>query len=303
MAEMRRSGDIRRGAPVASPLVTTDLDDALATIDDWGADHVAAAFVGPDRAIAQHGDVEHGFRWASITKLVTALAVLSAVDDDLIDLDETAGPPGSTVRHLLAHASGLPFEGSVPIAGPGTRRIYSNAGFDVLGELLARRYGRPFETLLAERVLAPLGMTGTTLQGRPSAGLHGSLTDLAALARELLRPTVITPGTSEMATSVAFPGLKGLLPGIGTFDPLDWGLGFEIRDGKVPHWTGTGNSPGTFGHFGGAGTFLWVDPAIDRALACLTDREFGPWALDTWPAFSDIVIESSSSGADAQSVR
>ena len=63
------------------------------------------------------------------------------------------------------------------------------------------------------------------------------------------------------ATSVAFPGLRGVLPGVGRFDPLDWGLGFEVRGSKSPHWTGTRNSPATFGHFGGTGTFLWVDPA------------------------------------------
>jgi CubicO group peptidase (beta-lactamase class C family) len=82
--------------------VTTEIEDALVGIDGWGADHAAAAFVGPDGAIAQHGDVDRRFRWASVTKLATALAVLSAVDDDLIDLDEAAGPPGSTVRHRLA---------------------------------------------------------------------------------------------------------------------------------------------------------------------------------------------------------
>ena len=64
----------------------------------------------------------------------------------------------------------------------------------------------------------------------------------------------------------------------------------EIRDGKTPHWTGTRNSPATFGHFGGSGTFLWVDPALDRSLVCLTDREYGPWALETWPPFSDVVL-------------
>lgn len=279
--------------------MTTNLDDALAAIDAWGADHAAAALVGPEGILARHGEGDRLFSWASITKLATGLAILSAVEDDVLQLDEAAGPPGSTVRHLLAHASGLPFEGSTPIAGPGTRRIYSNGGFNVLGDLLARRTARPFEAVLTERVLAPLGMSGTRLEGRPSEGLHGPLSDLAALARELLRPTIVRPDTLAMATSVAFAGLKGLLPGIGTFDPLDWGLGFEIRDGKVPHWTGTRNSPGTFGHFGGAGTFIWVDAALDRALVCLTDREFGPWALEAWPAFSDLVIASSSGRADA----
>ena len=57
-----------------------------------------------------------------------------------------------------------------------------------------------------------------------------------------------------------FPGLVGVLPGFGRMDPNDWGLGFELRDAKSPHWTGARNSPRTFGHFGGSGTFLWVDP-------------------------------------------
>jgi CubicO group peptidase (beta-lactamase class C family) len=270
--------------------VTATLASALATVDTWGADHAAAAFVDSDDVIQSHGDRDRAFRWASITKLATALAVLSAVEDGLVDLDEPAGPPEATVRHLLAHASGLPFEGSTVIARPGTRRIYSNTGFDALGQLLGERTGRSFELELVDRVLAPLGMTATTLVGRPSAGLEGPLIDVAALAAELLRPTVVSSATLAAATAVAFPGLKGLLPGVGTFDPLDWGLGFEIRDGKVPHWTGTRNSPETFGHFGGAGTFLWVDPVVDRALVCLTDREYGPWALEAWPSFSDSVI-------------
>jgi CubicO group peptidase (beta-lactamase class C family) len=272
--------------------VGTDLDAALRAIDTWGADHAAAAVVGPDGVTAQHGDADHRFRWASVTKLATALAILAAVDDGSIDLDEPAGPPDSTVRHLLAHASGLPFDGDGVLARPGTRRIYSNAGFDRLGALLAERDGRPFAVALSDRVLAPLGMAGTELFERPSDGLHGPLVDAAALAGELLRPTVLSRTTAALAYDVVFPGLKGVLPGVGTFDPLDWGLGVEIRDGKRPHWTGDRNSAATFGHFGGAGTFVWVDPAIDRALVCLTDREFGSWAMEAWPAFSDAVIDS-----------
>jgi len=272
--------------------VTTDLEAALATIDTWGADHASAALVGPDGVISRHGDADRVYRWASVTKVATALAVLTALDAGSIDLDEPAGPPGSTVRHLLAHTSGLPFDGGSVQATPGTRRIYSNAGFDALGALLEERDGRPFAVALTDRLLAPLGMAGTELRERPSQGLHGSLGDAAALARELLRPTLLTTPTYFAATTVAFPGLKGVLPGVGPFDPLDWGLGLEIRDAKSPHWTGTRNSAATFGHFGGAGTFIWVDPTIDRALVALTDREFDRWALEAWPPFSDAVIDS-----------
>ncbi len=271
--------------------VTTELEAALAAVDRWGAAHTAVAVVNRDGVVARHGDQDHVFRWASVTKLATALAVLTAIEDDSIELDGPAGPPGSTVRHLLAHASGLTFDGDRVLARPGTRRIYSNAGFDALGALVEERDGRPIAVALSDRVLAPLGMAATDLRERPSQGLHGPLTDAAALAREFLRPTLISRETAKLATSVAYPGLKGVLPGVGSFDPLDWGLGFEIRDGKEPHWTGTRNSPETFGHFGGSGTFLWVDPALDLALVCLTDREFDDWALEAWPPFSDSVID------------
>lgn len=276
---------------IAMTVDPAPLTPVLATIDTWGAGHAAAAVVAPDGIVVAHGDRDHDFRWASPTKLVTGLAVLRAVEDGRIDLDEPAGPPGATVRHLLAHASGLPFEGDGVLAAPGRRRIYSNPGFDLLGALIAERDGAADAgAALHDRVLRPLGMTGTRLVERPSQGLRGPLRDLAALAGELLRPTLISAETHALATSVAFPGLPGVLPGVGRFEPLDWGLAFELRDGKDPHWTGRRNSPATFGHFGGAGTFLWVDPVLDLALVCLTDRDYDTWALEAWPRLADAVI-------------
>lgn len=265
---------------------------ALTLIDGWTAANAAAALVGPDGVVASHGDPAHDFRWASVSKLVTAVALLTAIDEGVIDLDEAAGPPGSTVRHLLAHASGWGFEGEMVLAAPGRRRIYSNTGYDRLGALLAERTDVAVADAIRDRVLGPLGMDSTRLVERPSQGLHGPLEDLVRFARACLRPEIVRADTFVSATNVVYPGLAGMLPGVGRFDPLDWGLGFEIRDGKTPHWTGSRNSPATFGHFGGSGTFMWVDPALDRALVCLTDREYGPWALDAWPRFSDAVIEA-----------
>lgn len=262
----------------------------LARIDDWGAEHASASVIGPTGILAVHGDPRHRYAWASVTKTLTAFSVLIATERGLIDLDEPAGPPGATVRHLLAHTSGLPFEGATIQARPGSRRIYSNPGFDALGALVAERAGAAFNTALAEWVLDPLGMHGTTLVDRPSQGLVGPCDDLVAFVRELLHPTLLSAGTLALATSVAFPGIKGVVPGVGSFDPCDWGLGFELHAAKTPHWMGLRNSPQTFGHFGGAGTFLWVDPAADLASVVLTDREFGPWALDAWPALSDEVL-------------
>jgi CubicO group peptidase (beta-lactamase class C family) len=267
-----------------------DLGEILDVVDQWGVANAAAAVVGPDGVRAVHGDPRHVFGWASVTKPVTALAVLDAVEQGIVDLDEPAGPPGATVRHLLAHASGLQFEAGPTLAAPGRRRIYSNAAYDLLGALLAERAGRPFDGVLRERVLEPLGMTGTTLVARPSAGLRGSLADLLAFAAECLRPRFLTADSLRAASTVAFPALPGVVPGVGRFDPCDWGLGFEIHGSKAPHWMGERNSPATFGHFGGAGTFIWVDPVADVALVALTDRMFGPWALEAWPSLSDAVL-------------
>lgn len=264
---------------------------ALETIDSWGADHAAAGVAGRDRVLATYGPEAHVFRWASVAKLLTAGAVLVAAEEGILELDEPAGPEGSTVRHLLAHASGLPFEGAEPIARPGERRIYSNTGYEELGRLVEERAEMPFAEYLGAAVLEPLGMAGTGLRGSPASEVFGPLSDLLRFARELLAPSFVADETFAEATAVAFPGLSGVLPGFGRQEPLDWGLGFELKDGKGPHWTGSRNSPRTFGHFGGAGTFLWVDPNAGLALACLTDRDFGEWAADAWPPFSDAVLE------------
>jgi len=238
------------------------------------------------------GDPGRLYPWASVTKLVTALAALVAVEEGTLDLDEPAGPPGSTVRHLLAHASGLGPEGRTPLSAPGRRRIYSNAGFEWLAELLAQRSGMPFFAYMTDGVLTPLAMAGTLLPhgSSPASGLHGPLRDLLRLAHELLSPTLISPTTYELAISVAFPGLAGVLPGFGRFEPCDWGLGVEVRGTKHPHWTGDHNTPQTFGHFGQSGSFLWVDPVAEVACAGLADRPFGPWAAEAWPRLADAVL-------------
>jgi len=261
---------------------------ALEQVDGWSAENVAAGVVARGEVVATRGPGDQEFRWASVTKPATSLAVLVAAEEGTVDLDEPAGPPGSTVRHLLAHASGLPFEGREPIGRPGARRIYSNAGFDMLAELVAERAEMAFEEYLRRAVLEPLGM-GAELRGSAGSHLFGSLDDLLRLARELQEPTLIAPETLEEATSVQFPGLAGVIPDLGRFDPNDWGLGFELKNEKPGHWAGSKPSPRTFGHFGGSGTFLWLDPEAELALGVLTDLDFGDWAKEAWPRLSDAV--------------
>ena len=230
------------------------------------------------------------FALASVTKLLSAYGVLLAVEEGAVELDQPAGPPGSTVRHLLAHASGLAFGERKVMADPGAKRIYSSAGYEVLAEFVGAQTGIEFAGYLREGVFEPLGMSRTALTGSAGHGAESTVDDLARFAAELLTPTLLAPATLDEATTVQFPGLAGLLPGYGSQRPNDWGLGFEIRDGKSPHWTGETNSAATFGHFGQSGTFLWLDPALQVACVALTDRDFGDWAKPLWREFSDAVV-------------
>jgi len=270
---------------------------ALAAVARWPVGSAAAGVVRAGAAeeveVVEHtGDLDAPFGWASVTKLLVAMAVLVAHEEGTLGLDDPAGPPGSTVRHLLAHASGLGPDSEKPLTAPARRRIYSNIGYEILADTVAESSGMPFTDYLRSGVVHPLQMTGTELApgSSPASGARGPVRDLLTLAGELLAPRLVSVSTLASATSVAFPGLAGVLPGFGRFDPCDWGLGFEVRDAKSPHWTGTLNSPATFGHFGQSGSFVWVDPVARLACAALCDRDFGPWAARAWPALSDGVM-------------
>jgi CubicO group peptidase (beta-lactamase class C family) len=263
--------------------------EALRAIEGWGAAIAAAGVARAEGVVATRGPTDTALPWASVTKLLTGLAILVALEEGTLDLDEPAGPPGATLRHLLAHASGLPLDGEEPIGEPGRRRIYSNTGIELAARLLEQRAEMPFADYFAHAVVGPLGLAGR-LAGSPAHAYRGPLGDLLALGRELLQPTLVAPETLGEATTVQFPGLAGVLPGLGRMEPNDWGITFELRDGKSPHWTGSHNSDETFGHFGASGTFLWVDPAAGLACGVLTDRPFGDWAKEAWPAFGDAVL-------------
>ncbi len=267
----------------------------LDQVASWPA--TAAVGVAPAAGpIEKAGPADQPFRWASVTKLLVALAALDGVQRGLLDLDEPAGPPGATIRHLLSHASGLAPDGDAILSPPGRRRIYSNRGIEIVADILAARSGRPFERLLADEICLPLGMAATRLEGSPAWGAVGPLHDLMNLAVELASPSLVGDDLLAAATRTAFPGLSGVLPGFGRQPHNDWGLGFEIRDGKTPHWTGSRNSPRTFGHFGQSGSFLWVDPEARLACAALADRDFGDWAKQAWPRLSDDLLASYAAG-------
>jgi len=267
---------------------------ALTSIDEWPVPHVAAAVIGADGDVVEtRGDVERAFRLASLTKMMTAWAVLVAVEEGVVGLDDAVGQPGCTLRHLLAHAGGYPFEGDDPISPPAERRIYSNAGIELAAAAVAESAGMGFGEYLDEAVFQPLGMDGTELRGSPAHAVHATVGDVARFLAETMHPTLLSPAQATDAVSVQFPDLAGIVPGIGRFDPCPWGLGFDIRGTKLPHWTGRTNSPATYGHFGGAGTMAWVDPVAECGVVALTDLGFDQWSVEAmryWPALSVAVV-------------
>ena len=140
------------------------------------------------------------FRIASMTKSFTAVAILSLRDEGKLSLDDpaerfipelkslrypTGDSPRITVRHLLSHSEGFPEDnpwgdqqlkvtreqmlrmiaGGIPFSNaPGVAYEYSNYGFAILGEIVWRASGQPYNTYVAEKILRPLGMSATTLE-------------------------------------------------------------------------------------------------------------------------------------------
>jgi CubicO group peptidase (beta-lactamase class C family) len=263
---------------------------ALDLTAHWAAPNVSACVVERGRVAATIGAVDRRFPLASITKPLVAWAFLVAIEEGTIGLDDPAGQAGCTIRHLLCHAGGYGFDDPDPISRPQRTRGYSNTGIEIAARKLEQASGMLIGEYLTEAVLAPLGMDRTSLGGSPAHGAVSCVSDLARLAAEMREPTLITPTTRDTAFHSTYPELSGIVPGVGRYAPCPWGLGFEIRGDKSPHWTGQRNSPRTVGHFGGAGTMFWFDPDADLALVALSDRRFSEWALAAWPQLSDAVI-------------
>ena len=266
----------------------TVLQAAWNIADSWPTES-SIAVVHAD-GIETHGDTSRRQRLASVSKLMSAWAVLIAVEEGSISLDDAVGQTGCTVRHLLAHAGGYSFEGTQPIGRPGVKRIYSNTGFDMLAAHVEHSTGIAFVEYIDDAVFAPLGMHFTALEGSCAKDVFSTIDDLVLFVQELRSPTLIARDTYLEAITPVFPALSGVVPGFGSSDPCPWGLGIEIRGHKNPHWTGTRNSASTFGHFGGIGTFLWVDPVANIACVMIAEHEFDLWGATLWPIFSDSVL-------------
>jgi len=262
----------------------------------WPAKNVSAGWVNKEGIQAIHGNSSKQYELASITKPLFSLAILIACEEGTLDLNQPAGPTGATVSNLLSHSSGLAMN-SIPGSGeqiecePNSKRIYSNQAFEVLGKELESASGMSASQYFHESVVEPLGLTGTRLHGSPARDCVSCVDDLLAIANELQSPKLISNQTLHKATSPHLPSLKGVLPGFGMQNQNVWGLGFEIKGNKSPHWTAKDNSPSTFGHFGQSGTFMWIDPLAEEACIVLTDSTFGPWAKEQWPIFSQAILD------------
>jgi CubicO group peptidase (beta-lactamase class C family) len=263
---------------------------AFSLVDAWPVEHAVAGYIDARGATHLHGDATRRYRLASVSKLITAWATLVAVEDGSVTLDDVVGHDDCTVRHLLAHAGGYGFDTTAPIISVARKRVYSNTGYDLLATHVAEFVDMPFAAYVDEAIFKPLGMTSAMLDGSPAKDMSCTLNDLALFAAEMRQPRLIAAATHMSAITNQFPELDGIVPGIGPFSPCPWGLGPELHGAKHPHWMPERASASTYGHFGGSGTFVWVDPVANVACFALTSRTFGDWAMAAWPPFGEAVL-------------
>lgn len=290
---------------------------------------------------------------ASLTKVVasTSMAML-LFERGVLDLEATVAGilpefrhgedcrrAQVTLRMLLAHSSGLPCylrlyqsaRGREAVLGaacaaplgasPGARAEYSDIGFIVLGEALARLADEPLDRFCQREVFGPLGMNSTgfrppaewkeripptvddkdfrqrVVQGEVHdenasavggvaghAGLFGAARDLATFAHVLLkggRPILRAETISLFTRHETAPP--------GTSRALGWDTP------SSPSQSGKHFSPRSFGHLGYTGTSLWIDPERQLSVTLLTNRTWPDRASEkikqVRPAFHDAVVE------------
>lgn len=288
-------------------------------------------------------------RWhiGSVTKTFTSLLIARRVEQGVWRWDSTLGEilgavraggrAGVTLRHLLSHRSGLPANvpasdalkfvtsplaleeqrrqvragvlAGAPSTAPGTSFLYSNLGFIVLGSLLEEQAGRPWEQLVREEILEPLGLAtagfgapggaGTLTEPRghraapggalvavepglgadnlpflgPAGTLHMSLMDLARWGQSHLRGE---RGIDGLVRAETFRALHAPLDG------ADYALGWAVR--RTP--------AGTVVWHNGSNT-LWYatvgfDSAADRGVAIMTNGSIAAQrAIDA--AFGELI--------------
>ncbi len=272
------------------------------------------------------GDILPGFRGAgrdaiTVRQLLTHTSGLPQ-DPDLSQLP----PDVSTFDELRTYIHAL------SVVPPGSKVEYSNVGYGLLGLVIEEVSRKPFATFMREHVFAPSGLDDTWLappdhlfprivrvdgtfdrgssterfnstyarrRTHPAGSVIATARDVARFFQMFLDNgvvegrQVISPATARLMITNHTAGLRGGIEGFMTWDDCAWGLGFDLRGNKRPHFSGEFTSPGAFGHTGVSGVFAWADPEIDLVCVMLANRTlFNAWNTSRWSRFSTAVVAS-----------
>lgn len=261
------------------------------------------AYIDPHNQIKTFGKGEGNYRLASVTKLLSTLVFTDAIVheffdfSDIVDIDYF-GDNNVTFADLLAHASGTRPEYNDPIA-PRTKRIYTNEAFELAEQFFIKKLGSSFSGANVAQIFSDglKGHLGDHIHLESSCA-HGAIGDdegIVALMNEIRNPSFIPQSIFSKLTQTYLPELEGILPGWGNYKHNTFGIGFEIKGDKTPHWTSELSSPQTYGHFGQSGAFIFHDPENNISGCCLSNSDFAPWAKVAFPVLSAEIYKTAMS--------
>ena len=273
------------------------------------------------------------FDLASITKLFVGTALLAlhderriALDDRIVNvLPEFAGLDQRrshvTYRHVLTHTSGLPAHVnfrdelgasaviarvcSTPLsAAPGASVMYSDLGFMLAGEAVARISGMPLDEALRLLVFEPLELSDTFYRPQPDVMARVVCTEKDAWRKRLLSGEVHDENCWAMGGIAGHAGIFGTAADVAHFADMyrlggaagphrtllrptanaatrEQARGSDERRGLAwalkasdRHSSGSRLSSRSYGHTGYTGTSVWVDPTRALTVVLLTNRVF-----------------------------
>ncbi len=209
------------------------------------------------------------------------------VREGAVELDEPAGRPAPRSGTSSRTPPGWRSTNTASRPHPGTR-LYSNAGFEVLGDHVAKATDIRFFEYVRQALLEPLGMDSTSLDGSPAKDGVSTVADLVRFAAEVQAPRLLDPRTVG-GDDGAVPGHKGRAARVRAPEPQR--LGARLRDPglQIAALDGWFVLAPDVRSLRAVGTFLWIDPDAGAACVALTDRAFGPWAAEAWTPFTDAV--------------
>lgn len=342
-------------AVVAAQIADGNVVGAVVVVGD--ADGVREELALGQRSIGPASEPMTGdtiFDLASLTKAVaTATAILQLVERGRVELDAAVsrywaafsegGKGRITVRQLLTHTSGLPpglaahaefrnrgtvlhaIEIMPPIAEPGSRVIYSDLNYVVLGEIVQRVSGIGLDAWCAQNIFRPLGMQDTAFRPRHkqiariapttarngrwrrgkvhdptaaalggvsgNAGLFSSADDLARFARMLLNGGRL--GNHRILRPDSVAALS--TPDSSTAVEHTRTLGWEVQPPLIPNRYRVPRA-GLLQHLGYTGTGMWVDLVTRRFVIVLTSRLYPDEHGDAMPLREAVLNLVSSTG-------